>query len=268
MSLTEGEEHPNFLARWGSSAFELTANLFYAFGFFWNVLLETFHFRSRSKVGTQVLVMQILFTGVNALFIITLIAVSLGTVIIFYGNQIPTAVSTNLVYTILITVITRELGPLLTAFIVMARSGVAIATELSSMVVTHEIEAYLAVGINPISYLVVPRFLGVTLSMIALNLYFNLSGLAASYLVAQFIHPIPASEYFSQLMAQLTPNAVSLSVVKSLIFGIVISLVASLNGFRAQQSTTEIPVIVIRAVGQGFGLLIVVNILLTLAFAG
>ncbi|NNM68253.1 MAG: ABC transporter permease [Spirochaetales bacterium] len=260
------ERKPNLFERVGATTFDLFHNTFYAFGFFWNVLGETFRFRSRSRVSTQVLVMQILFTGVNALFIITLIAVSLGTVIIFYGNQITTLVSTNFVYTILITVITRELGPLLTAFIVMARSGVAIATEISSMVVTHEIEAYLAVGINPISYLVVPRFLGVTLSMVALNLYFNLSGLAASYLVAQFFHPIPANEYFGQLMTQLTPTAVASSVVKSLAFGFVISMVSTLNGFRAQQSTTEIPIIVIRAVGQGFALLIVVNILITLVF--
>ena len=68
------------------------------------------------------------------------------------------------------------------------------------MVVSHEIEAYISVGINPISYLVVPRVLGVTISVMALTIYFNFFGLFGSFLVSQLIKPVPFLEYFSALL--------------------------------------------------------------------
>ncbi len=64
---------------------------------------------------------------------------------------------------------------MLTALIIAARSGSAITTELGNMVVDHEVEAYLAAGINPLYHLAVPRVIGVTVAMVFLNLYFNYS---------------------------------------------------------------------------------------------
>lgn len=250
----------------GNSVFTSLKNFLYGAGFFWQILKELFRLGGRNRVGRQVIVMQVLFTGVNALFIIALIALSLGALIILQGGPIFGLGSESRLFPILITVVTTQLGPLLTAFIVMARSGVAIATELSNMVIAQEIEAYLAVGINPLSYLVVPRFLGVTLSLFALNLYFTVSGLAGSYFVVQLIQPIPALEFFTNLLNKLTLADVMESLIKSVAFGAVISFVSSYNGFKATNSTTEIPVLVIRAVGQGFGLLIVTDVLITLVF--
>ena len=122
------------------------------------------------------------------------IALALGALIIVQGNSIlPRFGQGKLLYTLLVIVITRELGPLLTAFIIIARSGTAIATELGNMVISHEIEAYVAVGINPIAYLVVPRFLGVTVSMVLLTVYFNFFGLVRLLPAdpAGAAHPLP-----------------------------------------------------------------------------
>lgn len=254
------------IEKWGSAALQVTKDVFYGLGFFWLVLKESVHINGHRGVGWQVVVMQILFTGVNALAIIVLIALSLGAVIIFEGSQLFSLGQNSLLYTILVTIITRELGPLLTAFIVMARSGVAIATELSNMVISQEIEAYMAVGINPISHLVVPRFLGVTVSMVALTLLFSAAGLAGAWIVVQFIQPIPAGEYFTNLLSHLSVVDLAASLVKSVVFGMVIAVVSSYQGFQANQSSTEVPVLVIKAVGRGFGLLIVANIIITVVY--
>jgi phospholipid/cholesterol/gamma-HCH transport system permease protein len=254
------------IERWGQSAIQTWNNLFYGFGFFWLVVRESFRITSHRGVGWKVVVMQILFTGVNALAIILLIALSLGAVIIFEGAQLFSVGQNSLLYTILVTIITRELGPLLTAFIVMARSGVAIATELSNSVISQEIEAYMAVGINPISYLVVPRFIGVTVSVMALTVLFSVGGLAGAWFIVQFIQPLPAAEYFTNLMAHLTVLDLSASLVKALAFGMIIAVVSSYTGFQANQSPTEVPVLAIKAVGRGFSLLIIVNILITLVY--
>lgn len=254
------------MGAWGAKAIQLFKDAFYGFGFFWLVIRESLRVSAHRGAGWPVIRMQILFTGVNALAIILLIALSLGAVIIVEGLQIFSLGQNSLLYTILITIITKELGPLLTAFIVMARSGVAIATELSNMVISQEIEAYMAVGINPISYLVVPRFVGVTVSVLALTILFSLGGLAGAWLIVQFIQPVPAGEYFTNLLGHLTLSDLTASMIKGTVFGMIIAVVSSYHGFQANQSPTEVPVLVIKAVGRGFGLLIVANVIITLVY--
>ncbi|HVO38012.1 MAG TPA: ABC transporter permease [Spirochaetia bacterium] len=239
----------------------------YALGFFFQVLRETVFFVRRKQVAFRVLVLQILFTGVEALSVVSLMALSIGAVIIVEGGSIlPRFGQSSLVPSILIVVITRELGPLLTAFIIAARSGTAIATELGNMVVSHEIEAYVSVGINPIAYLVVPRVLGVTISVIALTIYFNFFGLFGSYLVSQIVKPVPLFEYFSALLRALQLRDIISTLVKSLVFGVIISVVATFQGFKVGVSVTEIPRAAIRAVGQGFVLCLIADALITVVY--
>ncbi|OHD78357.1 MAG: ABC transporter permease [Spirochaetes bacterium RIFOXYC1_FULL_54_7] len=253
------------IAALGRAARVKTSNLMYGFGFFFEVLRETLHFFRRSQVGYKVLINQILFTGYEALAINAIMAVSIGAAINVIGSSLlPQFGQSQLMYTILIIVITRELGPLLTAFVITARSGTAIATELGTMVVNHEIEAYLAVGLKPISYLVVPRFIGVVVSMIVLTIYFNMFGLLGSFIVVQLVKPIPINEYLSNLLSILTVGDVLSGMAKALVFGIVVSVVATFQGFSVNRSSTEIPVAGIRAVGQSFILIIVADVLVTL----
>jgi phospholipid/cholesterol/gamma-HCH transport system permease protein len=239
----------------------------YALGFCFQVIKETALFMRRRQVAFKVLVFQILFTGVEAVSIVSLIALSFGALIIVEGATIlPRFGQTNLLYSILIVVITRELGPILTAFIIAARSGPAIATELGNMVVSHEIEAYVSIGINPISYLVVPRVLGVTISVIALTIYFNFFGLFGSFIVAQLIHPVPFVEYFSALLRTLQLRDIVSTLLKSFVFGVIISVVATYQGFKVSASVTEIPRAAIKAVGQGFVLCFLADAIITLVY--
>lgn len=241
--------------------------LFYATGFLFNILKESILFFRRRQVAFRVFIMQILFTAVEALSIVAFISLALGALIIVQGNSIlPKFGQGKLLYTILTIVIIRELGPLLTAFIIIARSGTAIATELGNMVISHEIEAYLSVGINPIAYLVVPRFLGVTVSMVLLTVYFNFFGLVGSFLISQFISPIRFDEYFANLISALAVVDIVSSLVKSLAFGIIISFVATYQGFKVKVASTEIPQVAIKAVGQGFVLCILADAVITLIY--
>ena len=90
----------------------------YALGFLMRVLIETVQFPRKKQVGFKVLVMQILFTGVEAVGIISLIALALGAVIIIQGLSIFSQFGQGeLMYQVLIIIIARELGPVLTAFI-------------------------------------------------------------------------------------------------------------------------------------------------------
>jgi phospholipid/cholesterol/gamma-HCH transport system permease protein len=255
------------VAALGNWAHRKARDYAYALGFFYQVLRETALFVRRRQVAFRVLVLQILFTGVESLSILSLIALSIGAVIIVEGGSIlPRFGQTSLMYSILIVVITRELGPLLTAFVIIARSGTAIATELGNMVVSHEIEAYVSVGINPISYLVVPRVLGVTISVMALTIYFNVFGLVGSFLVAQLFHQIPFLEYFRDLLRAIQARDIISMLVKSFVFGVIIPIVATFQGFKVSASVTEIPRAAIKAVGQGFVLCFIADALITLIY--
>lgn len=249
----------------GSATRLKIADLLYGLGFFFNVLKETGRFFRKKQVGYKVLIMQILFTGYEALTINAIMAVSIGAALIVIGSSLlPQFGQSQLMYTILIIVITKELGPLLTAFVITARSGTAIATQLGSMVVNHEIEAYISVGLNPISYLVVPRFIGVVASMLILTVYFNLFGLLGSYIVVQVIRPMPLSEYLGGLLTTLQVGDLISGLVKAFVFGVIVSVVSTYQGFSVSRSTTEIPVAGIRAVGLSFILIIVADVFVTL----
>jgi phospholipid/cholesterol/gamma-HCH transport system permease protein len=242
-------------------------DLLYGTGFFFRVLVESLLFFRKRQAGFSVLVLQIFFTGVQALGIITLTSLGIGAVIIIQGNTLlPQLGQGNLIYQILIVIITRELGPVLTAFVVIARSSTAMATELGGMVVSHQIEAYVSVGIDPISYLVVPRFLGAVFAMLALTVYFNFIGLVGAYFVAQFFTKIPIAEYFSNLVLTLSVVDIVSSMLKAFVFGSILGTVACYQGFNVKLSSNEVPVVAIRAVGQGFVLIIVADAIITIMY--
>ncbi|MDR0690004.1 MAG: ABC transporter permease [Spirochaetaceae bacterium] len=236
----------------------------YTLGFFTRTLKGVGYYLFRDSVSFKILIMQILFTFVEALGVSSLLAIGIGAAVNVIGIPFLTRLSQErLIYTLLITIITRELGPLLVAFIIIARSATAIATEIAGMVISHEVEAYISVGVDPIEYLAVPRFLGVTISLFLLNIYFSIFGLAGSFLVAQFFNPMPASVYFDNLLQILSLHDILISIIKSLGFGMIISIVAICRGFEVERASTEIPVAGLKAVVAAFAWCIILDIVLT-----
>jgi phospholipid/cholesterol/gamma-HCH transport system permease protein len=249
----------------GKGTLNALDRMLYAAGYFWQVLVGIRDFFRKRKDGYRVLVMQILFTGVEALTIISILALALGAIIIIQGSTLLRSFGQNqLMYSILIVVITRELGPVLTAFVIIARSGTAIATELSTMVINHEIQAYTAFGINPITYLVVPRFIGVMVATFVLSIYFSLFGLLGSWFPASLVTPLRFTDYVQGLLGALQVQDIVISLVKSLVFGAIVAMISSFQGFSVNRSTTEIPVAGIRAVSASVVWVIVSDAIITL----
>ena len=219
----------------------------------------------RGRMSRPVLVAQIYFTGVEALPILALISTAIGATVIVQGvSLLPRFGQDELAFRILILVITRELGPLLTALFVAARSGTAITTELGNMVVGHEIEAYQAAGIDPIAHLAAPRLIGVTAAMVFLTLYFNLFGLLGSSIIASLIHGLPVGEYLGQLMLAIGTADITAMLVKSVVFGNIVATVATYYGFLVDRAVTEVPQKTIRCIGVSMALCIVANAVITI----
>ena len=222
------------------------------------------YFTRRGHAAYKALTMQIFYTLVQALWISIPIAMGIGAAInIIASPMLAGFGQQQLIYPILIIIITRELGPLLTAFIVIARSATAIATEIAGMVISHEVEAYISVGVDPIEHLAVPRFLGVIISMIMLNIYFSVFGLAGSFVVAQIFNPMPVDYYFSNLLYNLTVQDLLMLVIKSIVFGAIISTCAIIQGLSVERASTEIPVAGLKAVSNAFAGCIIAAIILS-----
>jgi phospholipid/cholesterol/gamma-HCH transport system permease protein len=244
-------------------AFDLD-NFFYTLGFFGKTLKGIGHFIHRGQAAYKILIMQILFTFVEALGLASLLAIGIGAAVYIIGMPLLSNISQQrLIYTLLIIIITRELGPLLTAFIIIARSATAIAIEIGGMVTSHEIEAYISIGVDPLEYVAAPRFLGVTISLFLLNIYFSLFGLAGSFVVVQLFNPIPASSYFDNLLQVLTAHDIFISIAKSICFGVIISILAIIHGFSVDRASTEIPIAGLRSVSDSFEWCIVADILIS-----
>ena len=240
---------------------------FYNLGFFARTIKGVGYFISNSKASFKILVMQILFTFVHAMGISTLLALAIGGAVNIIGTPMLTQFNQQqMIYSILITMILRELGPLLTAIIVIARSATAIATEIAGMVISHEVEAYISVGVDPIEHLAVPRFLGVTISLVLLNIYFAVFGLAGSFLVAQLFNSVPMDYYFGNLIQSLNIRDLLISLIKSIASGAIISIGAVIEGFSVERASTEVPVAGLRAVSSAFALCIVVQVLLSVLY--
>lgn len=236
----------------------------YMIGYLGKLITASFLFTKRGKTARKILTMQLLFTYVEALPICCFLAAGIGSSVFMIGNSFLTALGQGkLKYDLLVLLIMRELGPILIAFIVTARSATAIATEISTMVVRHEIEAYISVGIDPISHIAAPRFLGVTFSLFFLNIYFSLFGLLAPALIIQFISTTSISDYMRNLFLSLDLKIILISILKSIVFGMIISGSATLYGFNAGRASTEIPLAGLRAVSKAFLYIIIADVFIT-----
>lgn len=211
---------------------------------FKNILPALRHGRAAIR---NVLFKQIYFTGLEASGIVVTIAVILGAVIV---TQVVSLVGNNgsLTGKILVWVVLRELAPLLTAIIVIARSGTAIAAELGSMKINGEIDAIEMLGIPSERYLILPRIVGVTVSVVILTLYFVLSSCAASFLIATFVWHVPHNQFVQGIMLSLGASEVIVLFSKSLIFGLAVSSTCCCYGLSVGRSSTEIPQAATKAV--------------------
>jgi phospholipid/cholesterol/gamma-HCH transport system permease protein len=154
--------------------------------------------------------------------------------------------------TIMVTVIVRELGPLLAAMLALARVGNANVIELGTARALNEVEALESAGIDPIHYLVVPRVIGMTLGVFSLTVYLILAALGSGYLFV-FLQNVPLTpgEYFSELASSLSWLDFALLALKSCTFGFFIGIVTCYHGLAQPLRLDELSRLAVRATSQG-----------------
>ena len=152
---------------------------------------------------------------------------------------------------IMVVAVVRELGPLITALLVLARIGTANVVELGTARATGEVEALEALGIDPVHYLVVPRVVGMAVGTFALTVYLIIGALVSGYIWA-FLQDVPLrpDQYFSQLAAALSWIDFALLAVKTFTFGAIIAMVTCYHGLAQPLRLEEVSRATVRAVAQ------------------
>lgn len=221
--------------------------------------------KGRDQVNT-IITMQIYFTGVMAITIISVVALALGAITILQAfTQLSKVGALDLVGKLLNIVIVRELGPVFTAFIVLSRSGTAIAAEIGTMMVNDEVNALEMQGIDTLKFIVFPRIVGMVVALVLLNIYFTTLSLVGGFVVANAIGGVSYELFFEYVFNSITLMDIFSSFLKCVVFGMFIATVSVFHGFQAFVST-QIPQVTTKAVMSSIIALFVLDALLTVVF--
>jgi phospholipid/cholesterol/gamma-HCH transport system permease protein len=210
-------------------------------------------FRVAPNVMRPLIRREIVRAGFGLLPMFLFVAVALGFLVI--GETVSTLArfgAINYIGTVMVVVVVRELGPLLAAFLVLARIGTANVIELGTARATGEVEALETLGIDPVHYLIVPRVIGMAAGVFSLTVYLIIGALVSGYLCA-FLQDVPLTpgDYFKQLVESLGWLDFALLALKSVAFGFFIAIVTCYHGLAQPLRIDDVSRVTVRAVTQG-----------------
>ena len=180
------------------------------------------------------LLIAIEFIGAGSLFIAGLVGMFTGmafTVSVIVGFRQFSA--EGMVGGVVALALARELAPVLAAVVVTARAGSTMASELGNMRVTEQIDAITTMGVNPVQYLVVPRVLATTIVLPLLATCFAIAGMFGAWIVAVVWQSIDPGIFFERIQTFVKWSDVRMLVVKSVLFGVIVSTICCKKGFFA-----------------------------------
>jgi phospholipid/cholesterol/gamma-HCH transport system permease protein len=157
----------------------------------------------------------------------------------------------------------RELGPVLCALMIAGRIGSAFAAELATMKITEQIDALRSLAVYPTEYLIVPRFLGILLSMPILVALAILCGIGSGYYVAVHILDVPGVYYWHNTVVYTHAKDIWIGLVKGFFFGLIIVLVGCNKGLNAAQGAEGVGLATTEAVVDSFIIVLIANFFFT-----
>jgi phospholipid/cholesterol/gamma-HCH transport system permease protein len=199
------------------------------------------------------------FIGAGSTFIVALVGLFTGmafTVSVIVGFRRFSA--EGMVGGVVALALARELAPVLAAVVVTARAGSTMASELGNMRVTEQIDAITTMGVSPEQYLIAPRVLATTAVMPLLATCFAVAGQIGAYVVAVVWQGIDPGVFLDKIQQFLVPHDLWILVDKSLVFGLVVSVVCCKKGFYASGGA--------RGVGEATAKAVVASIVAIFAF--
>jgi phospholipid/cholesterol/gamma-HCH transport system permease protein len=188
-------------------------------------------FTRKVRIGRAAMVTQLIRVGVRSVLIISLVSASVGLILsLQMAPPLEQLGQQDKLANIIGVAVLRELGPLISAIVLIGFAGAAITAEIGTMVVGEEIEALEAHALNPVRFLVVPRVIATLLSMTALAVFADIVAIASSIFISVLAVGLTFSQYWDNMLYQVRFVDFYTGVIKAAVFGLLIGAIACANG--------------------------------------
>jgi len=207
---------------------------------------------------------QMVSIGVRAAPMVALTAFSVGVTLAMQAAHSLQSLGAEMYIPDLVMVtLLRELGPVLIAVIVIGRSGSAVAAELGTMKVSEEIEALEVMAINPVQYLVVPRFLAMLVMLPTLTIFGNYIGIFGGWAVCRFALDFNTAGYVMRALESSDAWDLYSGMIKSAVFAWIIITIACNSGLNVEGGAEGVGQATTGSVVQALLAMLVMNAVLT-----
>jgi len=255
-----------YINRVGANTIERLNLVYDIFGLAYDTIVGLITKSGRRHISLQQIINQVLFTGVDALFIVGLIALSCGITIGVQAATNMTEIGASEYFgSIMVISVVRELGPFFTSLVVIGRSGAALAAYIGNMKVTKEISALEVMGINLNHFLVMPAFLGMLISLVCLKIYFDIIAIFGGLFIAKLLVNVPYFALVKEVFNSIEIVDIVVSTLKCVIFGAVIAIVSCYHGLSVS-NIRFVPRAVFKAVVGSIVVTIITNVIITVGF--
>ena len=215
----------------------------------------------------QASVRQMLQIGVDALPMVSLMAICTGFILAMQGaSELKRFGALHYVIELVAVGFTRELGPLLTAIAVSGRSGSSFAAEIGTMKVTEELDSLRVMALEPVEFVLVPKYLAALISVPCLSVVSNFFGIVAGGLFMFFSTRLEPLLYFRYVLESIQLRDVVMGLIKSVAFATIIAQVGCLEGFRVRGGPDSVGRSTTSAVVKSTFLVIVADAVFTAIF--
>jgi phospholipid/cholesterol/gamma-HCH transport system permease protein len=185
------------------------------------------------RFGFPAAVAQVVRVGVRSVSIVMLVSGCIGIILALQTSPSLTEFGqTDKVANLIAVAVFRELGPLVAAIVLTGFAGASIAAEIGTMVVGEEIEALESMALDPVRFLVVPRVLATTMSLVLLAVIGDLTSVIMGGVTGVWFLEIPYELYKSNTIDQLSLSDFFTGLFKAGVFGTILGLIACHNGLR------------------------------------
>ncbi|MBV9913067.1 MAG: lipid asymmetry maintenance ABC transporter permease subunit MlaE [Sinobacteraceae bacterium] len=215
----------------------------------------------------RLFVLQIYNAGARSLIIIMLSGLFVGMVLGLQGFELLRRFgSEEALGTAAALGLLKELGPVVTALLFAGRAGTALTSEIGLMRATDQLTAMEIMAVDPLRYVAAPRFLGGVVAMPLLAAIFSLIGLFGAQLIGVQLMHVDKGAFWSQMQGSVGLRDVTEGVVKSVVFGVLCSLIAVHEGYNAEPTAAGVGLATTRTVVASSVLVLLLDYVLTAFF--
>jgi len=258
-----------FLARIGMVTEQLLHRVYHILGFTGLVTMTLLRLlRQPSRLRLVATFVQMERVGVDAMPIVGLLSFLIGVVMAYQGaDQLRRFGAEIYTVNLLGISIMRELGVLLSAIIIAGRSGSAFTAQIGTMQVNEEVDALRTLGLDPVEVLVLPRLLGLMLTLPLLVFFADFMGILGGGLMSWLVLDINIPNFLTQLQSAVTPTTLWVGVVKAPFFAAIIALVGCFEGLNVTRSAESVGLLTTQSVVESIFFVIVTDAAFSIVFS-